>query len=87
MSETFPVPVRPLNPGEDANAIDRAVEAQCVEDACRRWWDAEKKNGKRIATCSWDEWVARAKPENAPPQYQQSVDDYRFRMRAALGYA
>jgi hypothetical protein len=57
---------------------------ETVEAACRAWWDATGPTGKRIASCTWDEWVARAKQENAPPQYQQSVDDYRRRMIFAL---
>jgi hypothetical protein len=57
---------------------------ETVEAACRAWWDATDQTGKRIATMSWDEYVARAKLENAPPCYQTSIDDYRRRMIFAL---
>ena len=54
---------------------------ETLETACRAWWEAAGPDGKRIATCSWDEWVAKAQRH---PEYQQSVDDYRKRMSAAL---
>ena len=55
-----------------------------IEAACRAWWDAPDTNGKRIATMSWDEYVAWSKRENASPVYKTSLDDYRRRMTFAL---
>lgn len=71
------MPVRPLMPHETPNKIDLALQAQCVEEACRRWWEIKRPDGSRIATCSWDEFAATG---------HTSVADYRLRMAAALGY-
>jgi hypothetical protein len=48
------------------------VQTEIIERACRAWWDHER-NGKRIATVSWDEF---SKDHN--------LDDYRERMKMAL---
>lgn len=55
-----------------------------LEEACRAWWEIERPDGSRVATMSWDEFVARAQRPGAPADYQRSVDDYRARMTAAL---
>jgi len=65
-------------PHETPNKIDLALQAQCVEDACRRWWEVKGPDGKRIANCSWDEFVASG---------IDGVENHRARMAAALGYA
>jgi len=59
------------------------VTDEQIEAACRAWWNAER-DGKRIATIPWDEFVERSRRENAPANYARAVNEYRLRMRAAL---
>lgn len=58
------------------------LERLCVENACRRWWEG----GVQAPSMSWDAWVQHAAASDNPST-RSSPDDYRKRMRAALGYA
>ena len=54
------------------------INAWRVEEACRRWWEAER-GGKRIATMSWDDAVQKFSTENPA-----AIADYRLRAAAVL---
>ena len=55
------------------------INARRVEEACRRWWEVER-DGKRVATMSWDDAVQKFSTENPA-----AIADYRLRAAAALG--
>lgn len=55
------------------------INAWRVEEACRRWWEVER-DGKRVATMSWDDAVQKFSTENPA-----AIADYRLRAAAVLG--